>query len=339
MNKVNLLNPKAASELTKRLSRNHEPHVSAWANSTLARWLAYRSDLVVQCCDRVTYNSPLMVMLRRVLTTDKSRTYEENIGVAVDFHVVVSEELPEWAQTALAKNELYHWMHPGEAEMNKLIHMLDFCATLPARQIKATVESLPDDVEFVRHFDDPDSCFLVKLVTENGYKSEGSIMHHCVGTAGYWGRSRTSIYSLRKPGQQQPIATIELRGSNRIAQVRGPRNRDIAPEMMELIKLWANENQMSFDDDECEDEDEGDECGMDEEDYDEEDEDEDDVPVRRHGGRARDDDDEEEEDDEEDDEDERPRARLPAKPNPNRVGPMQNANDDFDLKDLGDEDW
>jgi hypothetical protein len=82
---------------------------------------------------------------------------------------------------------------------------------------------------------------IVKLVGENAYKKEGFLMGHCVAT--YFGRTDSSIYSLRD-NQNNPHATVELRYQNSdIYQVKGKGNGAIHPAYINyLLEFFAKVN-------------------------------------------------------------------------------------------------
>ena len=73
---------------------------------------------------------------------------------------------------------------------------------------------------------------LVKLISENSYKREGSLMSHCVGD--YHGKD-VEIYSLRDSANK-PHCTMELiRGQDSINQLKGKGNGSIHPNYIGMV--------------------------------------------------------------------------------------------------------
>ena len=63
---------------------------------------------------------------------------------------------------------------------------------------------------------------IVKLLSKAAYETEGNLMGHCVGSAGYFDRKDITIYSLRD-SRNEPHVTMEVRGY-------------FQPENIELVK-------------------------------------------------------------------------------------------------------
>jgi hypothetical protein len=73
---------------------------------------------------------------------------------------------------------------------------------------------------------------------------EGKVLHHCVASyAAYVRNGGTSIWSMRKDRIRQ--LSLEIRNESRtIVQVRGLCNRRPTAQELEIIQLWAKENQL-----------------------------------------------------------------------------------------------
>jgi len=102
-----------------------------------------------------------------------------------------------------------------------------------------TINEIEADIEVFMEFDN--GFKMVKLIGENAYKREGFLMGHCVG--GYFGRSYSTIYSLRD-NKNNPHATIELYHENSsINQVKGKGNGSIHPAYINyLLEFFARIN-------------------------------------------------------------------------------------------------
>jgi len=99
---------------------------------------------------------------------------------------------------------------------------------------------LESDVEVIKTFKKK-GFRLVKLIGENAFKREGTLMSHCV--ASYYGKSGVDIYSLRD-GQNNPHCTFEVKknsgtdrtsGKASIDQIKGKGNGEIHPRYIELV--------------------------------------------------------------------------------------------------------
>lgn len=302
---VNVLNPEDVKAYAKTLARNAPVHVQAWFASTFQRWLSNNEDFLKQCVNGKELRSPIFKVLTSLVGALASK--KEAKLIADQFQEVEVKDLPAWALPVLENNELWFWNRPDSAsdEHNQFQHWVDYCATLPERDIRMTV---PQMIAAVAAWDKqlakqkliaelsegtelletkalatrPD-VYMVRLMTQTAYKNESAVMRHCVKT--YWGRKNTRIYSLRKHDEDKPIATIELCKEGKVVsieQVRGFANAKVADEYALLIEAIATEQKWELyafsDDEECE-EDEEDEDEYDDddgEDYEDEDEDDDD---------------------------------------------------------------
>jgi hypothetical protein len=86
------------------------------------------------------------------------------------------------------------------------------------------------DIEVIHEL--TDDFALVKLVGENAFKREGTIMGHCV--ASYYNRTDAGgVYSLRSPNNE-PHCTLEIRGE-RIMQIKGKQNKGVLPRYIKYV--------------------------------------------------------------------------------------------------------
>lgn len=108
------------------------------------------------------------------------------------------------------------------------------------RQLNKIVSSEEGTVEVCAEF--KDQFTIVKLVDEQSYKREGSLMHHCV--ASYADRSASIIYSLRDP-QNKPLVTFEKRGDF-ITQISAHSNAKIPNGLKKYINEFAKMNKLKF---------------------------------------------------------------------------------------------
>lgn len=98
-----------------------------------------------------------------------------------------------------------------------------------AEQVGAVATPGGDD-----SFPDPASGFLVKrLRVFDEFVRESDLMGHCIGRSRTYydkhAEGRGAFYSFRLPGQERPVATLELGvvgDAWRVCQCRGPSNRD-----------------------------------------------------------------------------------------------------------------
>lgn len=328
----NILNVEDIDKLVKRLSRERPEHVAVWLRSTFSRWLRKGNGTTLQCVCARQLNDPITKLTMALAAASTGANVQEQI--AKHLHPVKVKDLPDWAQESMTEHELWFWS-PTNEDLELYGHWIDYLLTLPERDIRMTVDqlvtavaawdkqlakqkliaSLSDGVEFIESpaLDATDGYYMVKLLTQTAYKSEGAVMSHCVG--GYFGRKDTLIYSLRRQEQAKPCATIEVKitknGEHKIVQVKAFANKKIADPDAVALKAWVQEVGFTvynryYD----EDGDDGDDEAWDEAeeaDDDEEpllNEDDDIRPARRVRPRASNsDEDDEEEDAEEDDED------------------------------------
>lgn len=161
------------------------------------------------------------------------------------------QEVKTWISTALAKRLN---KDPSKDNQSEIEHIIDYLNSdrAPVRlqkmsYIQAKVNTdkwltslqkkgrnLVDtdtDVEIVKRY--KSGLRLVKLVSENSYKREGTLMGHCV--ASYYGKKDTTIYSLRD-FNNNPHCTIEILNNGRdINQIKGKGNGSIHPNYIKTI--------------------------------------------------------------------------------------------------------
>ncbi|WP_455233612.1 PcfJ domain-containing protein [Geopseudomonas aromaticivorans] len=84
---------------------------------------------------------------------------------------------------------------------------------------------------------------VVRLHRFVEFQRESQLMNHCIGSSDtYHSKHRNGVgafYSMRQEGQERPVATLELvchNGEWRIAQCRGPSNRDPGREANDLAQ-------------------------------------------------------------------------------------------------------
>lgn len=303
---LNLLNAEDVKDYAKSLALNVPEHIQKWVTSTFMRWMLNNEAHCRQCVNAKELRSPMFKVLTTLIGALTSK--KETVNITEQFHAVEAKDLPEWAVAALDNNELWFWHRPeaSSEEHNGFQHWLDYCRTLPERDIRMTVPQmivavaawdkqlakqkliaeLSEGTEIVETaaIDVTTGLYLVRLLTKTAYVNESAVMRHCVKT--YWGRKNTRIYSLRKTDEDRPIATIELCKEGKvisIEQIRGFANARISDEHKALIEAVAAEKTWAMyalaSDDEEEDEDDG-YAEDDEEEEDDEDEDEEIVNVR-----------------------------------------------------------
>lgn len=325
----NILNVEDIDKLVKRLSRERPEHVAVWLRSTFSRWLRKGNGTTLQCVCARQLNDPITKLTMALAAASTGANVQEQI--AKHLHPVKVKDLPDWAQESMTEHELWFWS-PTNEDLELYGHWIDYLLTLPERDIRMTVDqlvtavaawdkqlakqkliaSLSDGVEFIESpaLDATDGYYMVKLLTQTAYKSEGAVMSHCV--AGYFGRQNTLIYSLRRQEQAKPCATIEVKitknGEHKIVQVKAFANKKITDADAVALKAWVQEigftPYSSYDD--LADDEEWDEAEEADEEDDEEEEDirpvRRPVPPRRVRPRASNPDEDDEEDEGEDDE-------------------------------------
>jgi hypothetical protein len=303
MEKVNLYNPEVAIKYAAQIAASGPDHVLAWFTSTFARWLQAQDQYKVQCVSAKTARSPQYRMLKafNAVLPDSKR---------VTCHEFGAETLPDWATNALADHRLWMWIKPSTEDRTQFVHWYDYACTLPARDIRMTVDQMltavyawdkqlarqkllsdmregtelvwqssPGIQESVDGVTNGQTQYqVVKLITAAAYKAEGAVMKHCV--AGYHGRASTTIYSLRVNEQENPLATVEVAhgtGAKRgVAQVQGPCNQKITDAHTSVLREWARAKRISWFPawvQEMEDEEDDDEYEDDEDEDDSDDED------------------------------------------------------------------
>lgn len=87
------------------------------------------------------------------------------------------------------------------------------------------------DIEVIHEY--ADGSKIVKLLTANAYKREGTLMSHCLG--GYAPKEDIVIYSYRD-NKNHPHATFEVQKQNgQISQIKGKGNGAIHPKYIHPI--------------------------------------------------------------------------------------------------------
>lgn len=93
-----------------------------------------------------------------------------------------------------------------------------------------------DDTEIVKDFGD--GFKMVKLVSQEAYSREGSLMRHCVGS--YKGNA-SEIYSLRD-SSNAPHCTMEIqRNGEHVNQIKGKGNGPIHPKYIKYVMQMLEE--------------------------------------------------------------------------------------------------
>lgn len=91
---------------------------------------------------------------------------------------------------------------------------------------------------------------ITQIKNTKDLAAEGSKMRHCVYSYKYGCVDGSlSIWSLSKKDQFDTFVskiTIELRRNGVIAQARGLANRDARPEEKKIIRLWSQQNNLSY---------------------------------------------------------------------------------------------
>lgn len=266
---LNLLNSEDVKDYAKSLARNVPEHVQKWVTSTFMRWMLNNEAFCRQCVNAKELRSPMFKVLTTLIGALTSK--KETVNITEQFHSVEARDLPDWAMAALDNNELWFWHRPeasGE-DHTKFQHWLDYCRTLPERDIRMTVPQmivaveawdkqlakqkliaeLSEGTELVENtvIDAATGLYLVRLLTKTAYVNESAVMRHCVKT--YWGRKNTRIYSLRKTDEDRPIATIELCKDGKvisIEQIRGFANARISDEHKAIIEAVAAEKKWAL---------------------------------------------------------------------------------------------
>ena len=119
----------------------------------------------------------------------------------------------------------------------------------PALQEGAAATPGGEDV-----FPDPQTGFLIhRLRVFEEFVRESDLMGHCIGrSTNYFNKHANgtgAFYSFRLPGQERPVATLELGvmgDSWRICQCRGPSNRDPGEASHELANRLRQAHQFGF---------------------------------------------------------------------------------------------
>lgn len=122
---------------------------------------------------------------------------------------------------------------------------------LPAPTDRNNAAATPggDDV-----FPDPQSGFLIhRLSVFEEFVRESDLMGHCIGRSPVYFNKHANgtgaFYSFRIPGQERPVATLELGvvGEGwRVCQCRGPSNRDPGEASHELANRLRQAHQFGF---------------------------------------------------------------------------------------------
>lgn len=105
------------------------------------------------------------------------------------------------------------------------------------------------DIKSFKHKHEDGSAFVIKQLTSTlDLHREGFELNHCVYSyANACKLKRSFIFSLRlkKRSIETPVITIEVR-KNKIVQLRGAFNRRAEKHELEIIKLWAEQENLSL---------------------------------------------------------------------------------------------
>lgn len=209
----NLYNPTAPSEYVKYtiLDGVSEEHIRNWFLTVFVRHVR----TLPQCC--------------KLMVPFKARE-NFNSHKGIFFYADIPEE--DWARQAILDGSLYMWTQPNEKPTSgdaiKTRHWIDYMRTeLPVGLIGHTVESMDDAIkawdkrlanqkligdlkEGVEQVWQNETHYLVRLITANAFRAEGTYMRHCLWTSRYDRRDYSTCYSLRERATGLPIATVQV---------------------------------------------------------------------------------------------------------------------------------
>lgn len=262
-------------------------HIDKWVNTILKRWILRESPYAKPVMDsKALYSSWFIVTaIASGKTPEALRT-----KVREETHVVDLADQPEWVAKALAEKQELVFIEKDSvlnAFSEEFDHITDYLRTLPEKDLSMTVDvarkhtkawdkalsrekligSLTDGVLLVESpefeaYKDP--VILVRLVSKQAFKNEGTVMNHCVGS--YFDKKDTAVYSIRGADSHKPLATFEIRlgkkgSTSSLVQLRGPHNASVGSDLTALVHSWCEANKINtpqyHEYDEEEDEDEG----------------------------------------------------------------------------------
>jgi PcfJ-like protein len=276
---MNILNMKEFEDFIALLAKDRAWNVQRWLNSTFRRWL-YNADMmkspVVVVGRRFPWNLLYLINYRFVMVKGADRV-EDSFAIEYPYR-----RLPAWGKRAYDNGEKLHWfLCPQSAwdyaryltpEGSAFDHWLDYLETLPNREIRMSVPQVATAVDMWdnEHLDEKaenirkatpmsqDGCEYTwsheksglqfwRLVSQAAYEHESVKMSHCV--RGYYGKTESTIVSVRDMKKKEIVATLEIRLKNdggrpvqlrkTIVQIRGPFNQQVESEVMACIQYFA----------------------------------------------------------------------------------------------------
>jgi hypothetical protein len=193
-----------------------------------------------------------------------------------DVFMAKREELPDWAKCALKRNEPLMWFDLHRSQNAGIWNVLDnillwfngFSAADPklkridrisfdaaSRAAVLKLRTINNDIwRFIR--DNPPVVKVyndfkwVRLTTQLHFEREGILMHHCVGRAGYYERSKNgecTIYSLRD-ANNEPHVTIEANGDS-LYQCKGHSDQRPESSYQPYIKKFIDDMRLKIEGD------------------------------------------------------------------------------------------
>lgn len=208
-----------------------EPHIITWFKTIFRRWARQQTPMMRLAVPDGYYRSPVLhngeVIAPDAKFTESQRTRAFAKFDRATFTPVDVTTIPErWALLALLKGELY-FFEPSVRVTREVPHWVDFMRTLPNRAIRYTVDDLRAavsrwDVQMARKKLLHDSTagveevwshgdhYVVRINSAEALKAEGELLSHCIWTSRYDLKLGSYLFSLRKRGQQVPLATMEV---------------------------------------------------------------------------------------------------------------------------------
>lgn len=267
----NILNHAEVMDFCDKSSANYPAHVRQWFRSIFCRWVLNKAQVTKPVLDSAQINNPLVMILGEMINMSSRDSGSFTEHVLSKFKLVNVSEHEPWLAQALARFERVEWVDLDKVNDNFAIdHWLDFLSTLPVRPINYSVPSLIEEiglwdrklakqkligslnngVEIVAELPAAEGhdLVLVKLLTEDACHNEGSVMHHCVGKAGYFHKHGVQIWSLRSPQSETPLATIEIaaRYTNQLCvkQIKAKSNQTPALWILNALQAYFDANQI-----------------------------------------------------------------------------------------------
>lgn len=224
--KRNIINEKQIQSLISEYEKKH-PNFTEFINSALRNFLFKKAP---------SEEHPLYFL--NYLKRKKTKQLNQILKNGGPFHeILINSSLIQRVDNAINFIE----QHP-EILNNKKIGFegIELAHSNWIKSLNRRIKTVEGEVELVYSFSDGKT--IVKLIDEQSYQREGSLMKHCV--AAYASRKNIDIYSLRTV-DNEPVVTFEVQDKI-VKQISEKCNQSIQKENKKYINEFALVNKYKF---------------------------------------------------------------------------------------------